>query len=196
MPNPIISHQAPALYLKIKFPKRIDVVAICIGALVPDLTIFIVLRHATHSLLGQIYWTVPLTLLLTMIFNRYIAKFLSNISKKEGFIPKLFQYFGLDEWGLVKSKKFDKHFFIVASYSALIGGLTHILLDFPSHPYVELFYPWTIIRLYEFLWISGVIWVVEDLILFITSLYLLRRIKKKDLIRSWHALNSNNDLLR
>lgn len=188
MPNPIISHQAPTLYLKMKFPKRIDVTAICIGALVPDLTIFIELRHVTHSLLGQVYWTIPLTLLLTMIFDRYIANFLSNISKKKGFIPRILRYFGVDDWGIAINKKFDKKFFFVAAYSALIGGLTHILLDFPSHLHVELFYPWALFRLYEFPWIPGVIWIIEDIILFVTSLYLLRRIKKKVLVRSWYTL--------
>jgi len=209
MPNPIISHQAPALYLKMKFPKWIDGSAICIGALVPDMIFSIELRHVSHSLLGQLFWTVPLTIILSMIFCRYIASILSNIAKKQGFIPKMLRYFGVDEWGIVKSKKFDKKFFIVAFYSALIGGLTHLLLDFPSHPYIELFYPWVILPSFGFLriplvdfgffttdiWkfdailtVSGVIWIVEDILLFIASLYLFRTIKKKDLIRSWYAL--------
>lgn len=188
MPNPIISHQAPALYLKMKFPMRIDGVAICIGTIVPDLVLTNELRHVSHSLLGQIYWTVPLTVVLSMLFCRYVASILSNIAKKEGFIPKLLEYFGVDEWGVVKSKKFDKKYFVVAFYSALIGGLTHLLLDFPSHPYIELFYPWAILRLYEFIWVSVVIWIVEDILLFITSLYLFRTLKKKDLMKSWYAL--------
>jgi len=188
MPNPIISHQTPALFLKMKFPKRIDGVAICIGTIVPDLVLTNELRHVSHSLLGQLYWTVPLTLILSMIFCRYIASILSNIAKKKGLISRMLQYFGVDEWGVIKSKKFDKKFFVVSFYSALIGGLTHILLDVPSHPYIELFYPWAILRLYEFIWISGVIWIVEDIILFITSLYLFRTIKKQDLIRSQYAL--------
>jgi len=191
MPNPIISHQAPALYLKTKFPKWIDDVAICIGALVPDLVISNELRYISHSLLGQIYWTVPLTVILSILYCKYITSVLSNIARKKGFIPNLLQYFGVDDWGITKSKKFDKRFFIIASYSALIGGLTHLLFDFPSHPYVELFFPWDIFPLYEFLWISGVIWVIEDISLFITSLYLLRMIKKKDLIRSWYTLKLN-----
>ena len=190
MPNPIISHQAPAFYLKMKFPKWIDGVAICIGNIVPDLVLTNELRHMSHSILGQLYWTIPITLILSMIFCRYIASILSNIANKNGFIPKMLRYFGVDEWGIIKSKKFDKKFFIVAFYSALIGGLSHLLLDIPSHPYIELFYPWAILRLYEFIWISGVIWIVEDILLFITSLYLLRTIKKKDLIRSWYALKT------
>ena len=67
MPNPIISHQAPVLYLKMKFPKWVDGVAICIGAFVPDLTLTIEIRHVTHSLIGQLYWTVPITIVLSII---------------------------------------------------------------------------------------------------------------------------------
>ncbi len=190
MPNPIISHQAPGLLLKMKFPKHIDVVAICIGAFVPDLTFYIGFRAITHSLLGQIYWTVPLTLCFTMIFKRYIAGFMSNFAKKKGFIPKVLQYFAVDDWEILGGKKFDMNFFLVASCSALIGGITHVLLDLPSHPYTVMFYPWIKIRIYEEVWISGVVWAIEDVFFFITTLYLLRMIKKKDLIRFWDAQNS------
>ena len=201
MPNPIISHQAPAFYLKMKFPKWIDGVAICIGNIVPDLVLTNELRHMSHSILGQLYWTIPITLILSMIFCRYIASILSNIANKNGFIPKMLRYFGVDEWGIIKSKKFDKKFFIVAFYSALIGGLTHLLLDFPSHPYIELFYPWVILPSFEFLWIPlvnfsnntvlwvfSMAWIVEDIIFLIASLYLFRTIKNQDLTRIWYTL--------
>jgi hypothetical protein len=192
MPNPIITHQAPALYLKMKFPKWIDGVAICFGAFVPDLALTIEIRHVTHSLIGQLFWTVPISIILNLFFRRYVASILSNIARKNGFIPKIMRYFGVDDWEKVKYRKFDKKFFLIALYSALIGGLTHLLLDFPSHPSIELFYPWGIYPLYEVVWISGVIWTIEDITFFIASLYLLRTIKKKELIRSWYALNHEN----
>jgi hypothetical protein len=189
MPNPI-SHLAPVLFLKMIFPKRINATAISIGAMLPDLTFWLGLRARTHSLFGQVYWTLPLTLLFTVVFNRYIAGILSNIARKNGFIPKLLRYFGVDDWGLVKQDKFNKRFFLVASYSAIIGGITHLLLDLPSHPYTSIFYPWAFIAIYEVIWISGVVWAVEDIILFATTLYILRKIKKKDLIRAWYTFDS------
>jgi hypothetical protein len=211
MPNAIISHQAPALFIKIKFPNRIDGTAICIGALVPDLCVIpellfpIYLRDISHSLLGLLIWTAPLTFLLTMLFCRYIGPFISNFAKKNRFLSKPLQFFGVDNWDILKKKVFNRHFFIVAFYSALIGGLTHLILDLPSHGYVELFYP-HILRVPDILWISlidlgtisigvwqfnavirvySIIWFIEDFILLIISLYLLRIIKKRDLIRSW-----------
>ncbi|MFX0026988.1 MAG: DUF4184 family protein [Candidatus Hermodarchaeota archaeon] len=207
MPSPIISHQAPALFIKIKYPNRIDGSAICIGALVPDLheIFFLGIRPLTHSFLGLFIWTVPLTILLTMLFCRYIGPILSNFAKKDGFLSKPLQFFGVDNWDILKKKVFNKQFFIIAFYSALIGGLTHLLFDLPSHGYIELFYPY-ILRVPDILWISlidlgtlsigvwqfnavvrvySIIWYIEDFILLIISLYLLRFIKKHDLISKW-----------
>lgn len=192
MPNPIISHQAPALYLKMKFPKWIDEVAICIGAFVPDLAFTIEIRHITHSILGQLFWTVPIAIILSILLRRYIASILSNIAKKKGFIPKVLRYFGVDEWWIIKSKKFNIKFFVVALFSSLLGGLTHLLLDFPSHPSIELFYPWVFFPLYEAVWISGVVWTIEDIFFFVITLYLLRTIKKKGLLNKWYVIKSNN----
>jgi hypothetical protein len=94
----------------------------------------------------------------------------------------------------------------VASYSALIGGLTHLLLDLPSHQIVELFFPWIILPSPDFLLIpiidQGIItigtmqvhavltmydfiWMVETIITLIVSLYLLNYIKKQDLMQFW-----------
>lgn len=207
MPSPIISHQAPALFIKIKYPKRIDGTAICIGALVPDLheIFWLGIRPLTHSFLGLFTWTAPLTILLTMLFCRYIGPIISNFAKKERLISKPLQFFGVDSWNILKKKVFNKQFFIVAFYSALIGGLTHLLFDLPAHKNVTLFYPWTfpvpnflLTTVIDFgtisigIWqydvsyrIYNVIWHIENTILFFITLYLLRSIKKRDLISKW-----------
>ncbi len=211
MPNAIPSHQAPALLIKIKYPKKIDGTAICIGALAPDLSVIpellfpLNLRDISHSLLGLFIWTAPLTILLTMLFCRYIGPIISNFAKKDVFLSKPLQFFGVDNWDRLKKKVYNKQFFIVAFYSALIGGLTHLLFDLPSHGYIELFYPY-ILRVPDILWIIlidfgtlsigfwqfnavirvySIIWYIEDFILLIISLYLLRFIKKHDLISKW-----------
>lgn len=207
MPHPIISHQAPTLFIKIKYPKRIDGTAICIGSLVPDLCeIFpLGIRPLTHSLLGLFIWTAPLTILLTMLFCRHIGPIISKFAKKDGLISKPLKYFGVDDWHILKKKVFNKQFFIVVFYSALIGGVTHLLFDLPAHKGITLFYPWTFpvpnflqtlvidlgtitigIWQYEVSYrIYNVIWHIENAILFFISLYLLRNIKKHNLISKW-----------
>jgi len=212
MPSGIISHQAPGLFLKIKFPNKFDGTALCISTLVPDLNILIdpflpfSFRSITHSLLGLLIYTIPLSIILAILFSTYIGPFVANIAKRDRRIYQPLKYFGIDEWDNLKKKKYNKRYFIVASYSALIGGLTHLLLDLPSHKYIELFFPIIIqspdILLYSIvdfgpiyigpilidrnLTVFRLIWIIEDTITLVISLYLLRYIKKHNLISKWY----------
>ncbi len=211
MPNGVISHQAPGLLLKIKYPKKFDGTALCISTLVPDLSILVdfflpfSVRNITHSLLGLFIYTIPLTLILTILFCTYIGPFIANIVKRESRIYKPLKYFGIDEWDNLNKKKYNKRFFIVASYSALIGGLTHLLLDLPAHGQIPMFFPIILqnpdILLYSLidfgpiyigpikidrLTVYGLIWIIEDTITLVLSLYLLRYIKKHNLISKWY----------
>ena len=216
MPNSLISHQVPGLLLKMKYPRRIDGTAICLGAFVPDLNIFFEpfmfsfpFRHITHSFLGLLIWVAPITILLTILFSRYIGPIISKIAMKEGKLYRLVAYFGFDELHRLKKKQFNKRFYFVAFYSALIGGLTHLLLDLPAHGIIELFFPWAVFTHPDFLFIIifdfglpplvidrweinsvitlfELIWYIEDVILMCISLFLLSKIKKERLIERWY----------
>ena len=212
MPSSILSHQAPGLVLKIKYPRKFDGTALCISTFVPDIGVILNpffafnTRDFTHSLLALIIFTLPLTILFTIIFCNHIAPFCAKIAKKNGILSKPMKYFGLDEWDNLKKKQFDKRFYIVTSYSALIGGLTHLLLDLPAHATIELFFPIILqspdILLYSIidfgtinigsfqidrnLTVYQLIWITETLITLVIALYLLRYIKKHNLISKWY----------
>jgi len=203
MPNSLISHQAPGLFIKMRYPKRIDGTAICLSAFVPDLDIFFTpfmpfpFRHVTHSLLGLLIWVAPITILMTILFSKYIGPRISKIAKKEGKFYRILTYFGFDELDHLKKKQINTRFYYVAFYSALIGGLTHLLLDLPAHSYNELFFPWALFLIPEFLRVPvfelhriiplyEVIWFSEDFILLGISLVLLRKIKRDGLIERWY----------
>ena len=212
MPSGVISHQAPGLFLKIKYPKKFDGTALCISTFVPDLNILINpfisfnFRNITHSLLGLLIYTIPLTLILTIIFCKYIGPFISNFAKKESWIYRPLNYFGLDEWDNLRKKKYNRKYFIVAFYSAFIGGLTHLLLDLPAHGNIELFFPLIMqspdVLLYSIvdfgpinigpfqfdrnLTVYQLIWTIETIVFFIIVLYLLRYIKKRNLVSKWY----------
>ena len=222
MPNPFFSHQTPTLLIKMKYPKWIDGTAICLGAFAPDLGIIIEpfmtsfpFRYISHSFLGLLIWVAPIAILLTVIFSRYIGPRISKLAMKEGRISKLMAYFGFDELRHLKEKQFGKHFYFVAFYSAFIGGLTHLLLDFPSHPSIELFFPWAVFSHPEFLFIVvfdfglppiiidrwqinsvitlfELIWYIEDTILLGISLFLLRKIKNESLMEKWYENENLN----
>ncbi|MHA2182462.1 MAG: DUF4184 family protein [Promethearchaeota archaeon] len=212
MPSGVVSHQAPGLLLKVKYPKKFDGTTICIGTLVPDLNALIDLffpyhfRNITHSFLGLFIYTIPLTLILTILFCKYIAPMVSRVVKRESKIYNPLKYFGLDDWDVFKNKKFNSTFFIVAAYSALIGGMTHILIDLPAHKYNVLFFPiitlspdfllYSIVDFGPFnigpyvinrnLTIYQLLWIIEDTIALLSTLYLLRYIKKHRLISEWY----------
>ena len=120
MPNSIISHQAPGLYIKMKFPRWIDGTALYIGAFIPDLNIFVFeplmflqFRHITHSLLGLLIWVAPLTILMAIIFSKYIGPKISEIVKKERKLYRIFIYFGFDELQYLKKKQINARFFLL-----------------------------------------------------------------------------------
>ena len=204
MPSAIFSHQAPGLVLKIKYPDKFDGTALCISTFVPDLTALIdfflpfTLRGISHSFLGLIYYTIPLTLLLVLLFRKNILPYLSQVAKNEGRLSKSLNYLGIDAWDKLKNKKYDRKSLVIAIYSAFIGGLTHLLLDLPSHEYIELFFPWVIFQspkllLYSIgqwqnynLTIYDLIWIIESLITLVLTVYFLRYIKKNNLIGKWY----------
>ena len=210
MPNSIVSHQVPGLFLKMKYPKRIDGTAIYLSAFVPDLDFLFnpfmpfSFRHVTHSLLGLLIWVAPITIMLTVLISRFIGPRISEMVKKERKLYSVAKYFGLDELHHLKKKRFDRRFYFVAFYSALIGGLTHLLLDLPAHRYIELFFPWAIFLIPDILLIPvfelnriiplyEILWYVEDVILMGISLFLLRKIKQESLIERWYE---NEDLIK
>ncbi len=212
MPSTVLSHQAPALILKIKYPKKFDGTALCLSTIIPDIDVIsgwfmpFNLRGITHSFLGLVLYTIPLTLILTIIFCSYIGPFFAKLGKRNGVFAKPLKYFGIDEWDYLKEKKYNRRFFIVASYSALIGGFTHLLLDLPAHATIELFFPIILqspdILLYPIidldpiyfrqmqidvdLTVYRLIWTIETLITLVISLYLLRYMKKHKLISKWY----------
>ena len=216
MPNSFLSHQAPGLLIKMKYPKRIDGTAIYLSAFVPDLNFFLdpfvpfPFRHVTHSFLGLLIWVAPITIILAIIFSKYVGPRISEIVKGERKLYRVLTYFGFDELSHLKKKQFNKRYYIIAFYSALIGGFTHLLLDLPSHKYIELFFPWAVFLNLDLLlvplidfgmesfkifnWeISSIITLyifisyIEDVILLGTSLFLLRKIKKHNLIERWYT---------
>ncbi len=205
MPSAIFSHQAPGLVLKIKYPDKFDGTALCISAFTPDLTSLVdfflpfTLRGISHSLLGLFYYTIPLTLLLTVLFRKQIFPYLSRVANKGGRLSKPLNYLGIDAWDKLKNKNYDRKSLIIAIYSAFIGGFTHLLLDLPSHEYIELFFPWVIFQSPKFflysIWrwqnynftIYELIWNIESLITLIVAIYALRYIKKNSLISKWYG---------
>jgi hypothetical protein len=133
MPITFPSHPGLILPLWSRYPRRIDAVALSVGALAPDLVdasgYFFngtLGQWIGHSLAGLVLFCVPIGLLLTMLARR-IGRGRAWLSRLEEGAPE----------GLTAPQRQVR-----AAIGVLAGGLSHIFFDFISHGNFLLFYPW------------------------------------------------------
>ncbi len=211
MPSSFLSHQAPVLQLKMKWPKRFDGTSLCVGSFAPDyewlLSLFNVgVPERTFHTLGELVYIFPVSLALVVLLDKLLLPAISYLARNNrlGLVSKCLSFFGVDEWHVLKTKKMDARWLVKASYSFFVGVLTHFLLDLPSHSaitYLEPFYsaempPWF---LYEYGKMSppifgftevtnyNLIWLAFTIIFGVIALYQLRYIKKHKLIAKWYG---------
>jgi len=124
MPWIIPSHQAPALLLKRWRPAWFSGLGLVLGSLAPDLEFIVPIRKGTiisHTLLGQVVFTVPVAVLLCFVTCGLVWPWLRRSAASSPHrLPALRNPVGW-EW-------------LRLSASALVGGLTHIALDGFTHP--------------------------------------------------------------
>ena len=139
MPSTILSHQGILLPLKIRYPKKFDGTSLCVGSFVSDLPFFLSFflgsrvnaGNLFHSIGGLVY-TVPLSLFLVILFDRVLLPITAYISSESrlGMISYLLAFFGFDDFGVTK-KKLSLVWLLKATFSVLVGILSHFLLDLP-----------------------------------------------------------------
>jgi len=142
MPSSVLSHQGIVLPLKIKYPKKFDGTALCVGSFAPDLAFLVSYfqrNHATphsifHSVGGLIY-IIPFSILLVILFDKALLPAASTLdrSTRYGLLSKWLAFFGVDECQVLKRKKITLEWFVKATYSVLLGVLSHFLLDLLTH---------------------------------------------------------------
>jgi len=211
MPSSVLSHQGIVLPLKIKYPRKFDGTALFVGSFAPDLVWLVSYFYENriapydvfHSVGGLIY-VVPIALVLVVLFDKVFFPAVGFLASKKslGFFSQWFAFFGIDEYHVQKRKRISPRWLIKATYSVLIGVLSHFLLDLPTHgeiPYLRPFYDgemptWFLSEYSKMdLPIYGVVevtnynllWLFFSVALGILSLYQLRYIKKHGLLRKW-----------
>ena len=131
MPFTFLSHQAPVLPLKIAAPRWFDGTALVIGSMVPDLVFF---THGTswyvdgHTVAAQLWFCLPITLVLTFVFKRAVAGPLAAHLPAGGSF-RLHEYGRLASW---RSPTGATGWLILVA-SALLGAFTHLVLDSFTH---------------------------------------------------------------
>jgi len=221
MPGILLSHQAPAIYIKQAWPNWFDGTALCIAATVPDFEL-VFYRAAqfftqpadpwrwglSHSFLGLAVYVIPMTWVGTIFFARWMAPWFAGFAMKKGRVASWLVFFGVDQWSLLRKKKFTLRWFFVAAYSAVAGALTHLLLDLFTHKNIHILFPFKSISMPDFLQLrlvdlgemnlrvlqydlyfdwARVCWLGTTLITAGMALWGLRIIKKKNLLEKWYC---------
>jgi hypothetical protein len=128
MPWVVPSHQAPAVLLKRWRPHWFSGFGLVLGTIAPDLEFIFRLDGAwfvSHTVLGQLYFTVPVVLLFYVLSVDLV-------------IPWLLPYlpagapFHWHELALLRRPRGLRGWMRVA-FSGFVGGLTHIFLDGFTH---------------------------------------------------------------
>jgi len=128
VPFPLLAHQAPVLPLKLWRPRAFSTVALCVGSLAPDLEFLLSPEKPGigHSLVGQLVFCLPITVLLTWLIARYVGPALASR------LPRARRWRFEDLGSLVGPFSSRRAFGVVAT-SSLVGSLSHLLLDSFTH---------------------------------------------------------------
>ncbi len=166
---PFTAIHAPVVWALFIFrPKKLDFIALTMGAIIPDLfepfamTIFREhywpIREITHSLIGAVTVDLALALAGTLFVVLPLFRWLKK--KNEG----LAFFAGMD----MTERKGGK----VMVLSALIGTVSHVTLDIFYHARNPLLYPMQPIRLFPDLETLNIARLIIDVTLILAFLYI------------------------
>ncbi|WP_328345160.1 DUF4184 family protein [Micromonospora sp. NBC_00421] len=127
MPLTFPSHLAPVLPLKLWRPHWFDGVALCTGAVAPDVAYLVSgtrfeMGARVHTLGGALWWGLPVALAYAWLVRRVVAGVAVHLPG-----GRLFGWPGYAALGGVR------HPWQVTVCSALIGVVSHVVLDRVTH---------------------------------------------------------------
>ncbi|MFJ6199426.1 DUF4184 family protein [Micromonospora sp. NPDC092111] len=127
MPLTFPSHLAPVLPLKLWRPNWFDGVALCTGAVAPDVAYLLTgsrfeLGARVHTLGGVLWWCLPVALVYAWVVRRVVAGIAVHLPGR-----RLFGWPDHAALGAVR------HPWQVTVCSALIGAVSHVVLDRVTH---------------------------------------------------------------
>ena len=129
MPFTFLPHQAAVVPLKIWRPRWFSGTALAIGSMAPDLEYFLrgyPYGEVGHAWLGQLTFSLPLSLALVWLVTHVIARPLAaNLPELDGF--------HLRDYALVAAHPDTAGRWLVIAASALVGSLSHVFWDGFTH---------------------------------------------------------------
>lgn len=136
MPFTYFAHQVFALPFKVAKPRWFDGTALCLGSMAPDFSYALIhtpLELNAHRFRAQLYWTLPVAWALTWLIRQHLAGPIG---------AQLPGRLGTEVQALARTR----HPYHVTAWSAVLGGLTHILVDAFTHPHGWAFERFAVLR--------------------------------------------------
>lgn len=172
--------------------------------MIPDLDLLLPGNRSFHTLESLIV-LLPLTYVVVILFDTLIAPRLASVAQRphQGIIGQILAYWGLETWDVLASKRFTARWGIRATYSAVIGVLSHFLLDIPTHdwfsylrPFIDGPMPPWFLYSYGFVNVplfglfavtrARILWWIFTIGLGATTVYCLRYMKKHHMLTKWY----------
>ncbi|RMI31402.1 DUF4184 family protein [Nocardia stercoris] len=125
MPLTFPSHALAVLPLKIRWPRRLDGVALVVGSAVPDAAYPVAGMFSmweTHSLVALLWWCLPVGFAGTAVIRWAAPQIAAQLPRLGGF--------DLPAYGVLGAVR---HRWYVTGYSILLGALTHDFWDGFTH---------------------------------------------------------------
>lgn len=119
----------PAIVINQKNNKYFDFTTLVIGTMAPDFEYFINFRPIStvgHTLLGQIYFNMPLVLLIAYVYHTFLK--IALIENLPNSLKLKYYYLSKSKWSINSFRRF-----IILVYSAILGAFTHIFWDSFTH---------------------------------------------------------------
>ena len=125
MPLTVPAHQSLVLPLKLRWPRHLDGVALCIGSAAPDLAypLGAWLNANSHNAVGIVTWSIPVTVVFTVLLRRRAAG--SVLAQLPDLGP-----IRLRSYRVIGQRRSPLHQTVVG---AAIGAGSHVLVDGFTH---------------------------------------------------------------
>ena len=170
----------------------------------PDLDLLLPGYRVFHDL-DSLVILLPVALVLVLFFDKVLAPRIAVVASRNqsSVVTRFLCYFGMDTLGVLKLKRVTPHWVTQATYSILIGILSHFLLDLPTHRWITYLRPFFdgpmpdwFLHVYGFVNIPlyGMIaltrtrmlqWIFS-VVLGLITLYCLRYVKTHQLLNKWY----------
>ena len=168
-------HPVPVWLPYVRWPRAFSFWALTFGSMANDLEYvfaFLTTGHLTHGrgIMHSVLGVLTINALATIVFvYLFVPPFLRWVERRWPTRPDLFRFAGQD-------LRRDPRDLLTVYTCAAFGGLTHILIDLPTHGYNPLLWPWQQVPLKILPFADDPLWtILAGIPVLLALLWLIRR---------------------